>query len=86
MHDNRATAEDDFWCPLDDAPGAAVMRCVELSPIECETLSRIQHGDWIAETVVHLFETRGLVTRAFGSARLTPAGEAALEAYSCPGV
>ena len=86
MHDNRDTTEDDFWCPLDDKQGTVVVRCVELTPIERETLARVQRGDWIAEAVVHLFETRGLVTRVFGGIRLTPAGEATLNAYSCPGL
>ena len=86
MHDNRDSADDDFWCPLDDTQATVVVRCVELTPIERETLARVQRGDWIAESVVHLFETRGLVMRALGGIRLTPAGEAALDAYSWPGM
>jgi len=86
MHDNRYGADDDFWCPLENTNGDVVRHCVELTPVERETLSRVQRGDWIAETVVHLFETRGLIMRASGGICLTPAGEATLNAYSCPGI
>ena len=86
MHDNRDSADDDLWCPLEEKQDVLAMRCVELSPIERETLTRLQRGDWIADAVVHLFESRGLVTRALGAVRLTPVGEATLEAYTCPGI
>ena len=74
------SASEELWCPAGENVNVAAQQRVtaSMTPIERAALSRLAHGEWVADAQIARLQALGLAEVAFGHPLLTRLGRATL--------